>query len=200
MQRRQFLAAGGAGLLRARDRQPNLLFLMTDQMRFDAMSCAGNSVLATPNLDRLARDGVRFENDMCPFPVCVPSRVGMLTGKSMANTGVRGNLAANDPDRYFTLIDEEITVLTPANPYRVEGIPDDREEFEWGIRTGRSRVGYFQEMQRHVQRYGDVAIVTYFSRGSYGREEAVAYLKETDVLVRREDGWKIVHIHVSASR
>ena len=107
--------------------------------------------------------------------------------------------AANDPDRYFTLIDEEITVLTPANPYRVEGIPDDREEFEWGIRTGRSRVGYFQEMQRHVQRYGDVAIVTYFSRGSYGREEAVAYLKETDVLVRREDGWKIVHIHVSGS-
>jgi ketosteroid isomerase-like protein len=110
--------------------------------------------------------------------------------------------AANDPERYFTFIDEDITVLTPSNPYRVEGIPDDREEFEWGIRTGRSRVGYFQEMQRHVQRYGDVAVVTYFSRGSYGPdgEEVVAYLKETDVLVRREDGWKIVHIHVSANR
>ncbi|MGH7542973.1 MAG: YybH family protein [Gemmatimonadota bacterium] len=109
--------------------------------------------------------------------------------------------AANDPDRYFTFIDEDITVLTPSNPYRVEGIPDDREEFEWGIRTGRSRVGYFQEMQRHLQRYGDVAVVTYFSRGSYGPDgkEVVAYLKETDVLVRREDGWKIVHIHVSSN-
>ena len=111
-----------------------------------------------------------------------------------------GAFAANDPDRYFTYIAEEITVLTPANPYRVEGIPDDREEFEWGIRTGKSRVGYFQEMQPKVQLYGDVAVVTYFSRGSYGPEETVAYLKETDVLVRREDGWRIVHIHVSATR
>lgn len=109
--------------------------------------------------------------------------------------------ADNDPDRYFTFIDEDITVLTPSNPYRVEGIPDDREEFEWGIRTGKSRVGYFQELQPHVQLYGDTAVVTYFSRGSYGPEggETVAYLKETDVLVRREDGWKIVHIHVSAT-
>jgi ketosteroid isomerase-like protein len=108
--------------------------------------------------------------------------------------------AANDPDTYFTFIDEDITVLTPANPYRVEGIPDDREEFEWGIRTGKSRVGYFQEMQPRVQIYGDVAVVTYFSRGSYGPEETLAYLKETDVLVRRGDGWRIVHIHVSATR
>jgi ketosteroid isomerase-like protein len=108
--------------------------------------------------------------------------------------------AANDPDTYFTFIDEDITVLTPANPYRVEGIPDDREEFEWGIRTGKSRVGYFQEMQPRVQIYGDAAVVTYFSRGSYGPDETVAYLKETDVLVRRGDGWRIVHIHVSATR
>jgi ketosteroid isomerase-like protein len=116
--------------------------------------------------------------------------------------GFNQAFADNDPDRYFTFIDEEITVLTPSNPYRVEGIPDDREEFEWGIRTGKSRVGYFQEMQPRVQIYGDVAVVTYFSRGSYGPEggEVVAYLKETDVLVRREDGWKIVHIHVSANR
>jgi ketosteroid isomerase-like protein len=108
--------------------------------------------------------------------------------------------AANDPDTYFTFIDEDITVLTPANPYRVEGIPDDREEFEWGIRTGKSRVGYFQEMQPRVQIYGDAAVVTYFSRGSYGPDETVAYLKETDVLVRRGGGWRIVHIHVSATR
>jgi len=116
--------------------------------------------------------------------------------------GFNRAFSANDPDRYFTFIDEDITVLTPSNPYRVEGIPDDREEFEWGIRTGGSRVGYFQEMQPLVRLYGDVAVVTYFSRGSYGPEgdEVVAYLKETDVLVRREDGWRIVHIHVSATR
>ncbi len=98
MNRRDFLtAAASAGLLSAAGRPPNLLFLIADQLRADALRCYGNSVLPTPNLDRLAREGVRFATDMCPFPVCVPSRTGMLTGKSSANTGVHGNLAAQDP-------------------------------------------------------------------------------------------------------
>jgi arylsulfatase A-like enzyme len=97
MKRREFLAsAAAAGFLHAKPKQPNLLFLMTDQMRFSAMSCAGNAALPTPNLDRLAGEGVRFENDMCPFPVCVPSRTGMLTGKSAANTTVVDNKQAQD--------------------------------------------------------------------------------------------------------
>jgi ketosteroid isomerase-like protein len=108
--------------------------------------------------------------------------------------------AANDAERYFGYVAEEITVLTPGNPYRVEGRADDREEFELGLATGASRVGYFQEMQPRVQVYGDTAVVTYFSRGSYGPAGAsrTAYYKETDVLVRRPAGWQIVHIHVSA--
>jgi arylsulfatase A-like enzyme len=96
MRRREFLAAAAAAPVSLHKKRPNLLFVMTDQMRFDAMSCAGNTVLPTPHLDRLASEGVRFENCMCPFPVCVPSRTGMLTGKSACNTGVRGNDAAQD--------------------------------------------------------------------------------------------------------
>lgn len=109
--------------------------------------------------------------------------------------------AANDPERYFAFVDEAITVLTPGNPYRVEGVADDREEFELGLRDGYSRVAYFQEMQPHVQVHGDTAVATYFSRGRYGPEGAArtAYYKETDVLVRRAAGWKIVHIHVSGA-
>ena len=109
--------------------------------------------------------------------------------------------AANDVERYFSFVDQEITVLTPANPYRVEGIIDDRAEFEFSLREGQGRVGYFQEMQPSVQIYGDAAVATYFSRGSYGAEgkAQTAYLKETDVLIRRDGAWKIVHIHVSAS-
>jgi ketosteroid isomerase-like protein len=109
--------------------------------------------------------------------------------------------AANDVDRYFAFVDEEITVFTPANPYRVEGRADDRAEFEFSLNTGATRIGYFQELQPHVQLFGDTAVVTYFSRGSYGAAERarVCYLKETDVLVRRDGTWKVVHIHVSAS-
>jgi arylsulfatase A-like enzyme len=96
MNRRQFLLSGAAGLLPAQSGPPNLLFIIADQFRFDALSCAGNAVLSTPNLDRLAREGVRFEDANCAYPVCVPSRTSMLTGRSAANTRVKGNDAAKD--------------------------------------------------------------------------------------------------------
>ena len=74
----------------------NLLFLMTDQQRFDALSRAGNSVLDTPNLDRFATEGTYFENAYTCCPVCVPARMAMLTGRSIENTGVRINDDARD--------------------------------------------------------------------------------------------------------
>ena len=78
--------------------------------------------------------------------------------------------AENDVERYFEFIDQNITVLTPGNPYRVEGIIDDRNEFEFGLSTGRSKVGFFQMMQPLIRVFGDMAIVTYFSRGYYGSD------------------------------
>ncbi len=72
-------------------RLPNLLFIMTDQQRFDAMSCAGNTVLKTPNMDRLAREGVMFRNAYTANPVCVPARAVFLTGYSPVNVRVEGN-------------------------------------------------------------------------------------------------------------
>lgn len=108
--------------------------------------------------------------------------------------------AANDVEKYFSYIDSDIVVMTPSNPYRVEGLPDDREEFVFGLHKGYSRVSLFQEIAPVVNVYGDVAVVTYFNRGYYGPEEdgAMAYLKETNVLRRMTDGaWRIVHIHVS---
>jgi ketosteroid isomerase-like protein len=112
-----------------------------------------------------------------------------------------GAFARNDVEKYFSYIDPEVTVITPSNPYRVEGIHDDREEFEYSLHIGVGRVGYFQEMQPKVQLFGDTAVVTYFSRGSYGPngQAKIGYYKETDVLTRRSSGWKIVHIHLSST-
>jgi ketosteroid isomerase-like protein len=109
--------------------------------------------------------------------------------------------AANDPDAYFQHIDADITVIIPSSPYRIEGIGPDREEFEFGLREGYSRIGYFQELQPLIRVFGDVAIVTYYSRGFYGAEgkARTAYLKETDVLIKRDGRWKVTHIHVSST-
>jgi arylsulfatase A-like enzyme len=66
-------AAGG-------EERPNILFVLTDDQRFDTMGCAGNPVIKTPNLDRLARGGVRFDRAFVTTPICAASRASILTG------------------------------------------------------------------------------------------------------------------------
>lgn len=72
-------------------KKPNLLFIMTDQQRFDALSIAGNTVLKTPNLDRLAKQGVFFKNAYTQCAVSGPARSCILTGTTVENNGVRTN-------------------------------------------------------------------------------------------------------------
>lgn len=62
-------------------RQPNILFIMSDDHAAHAMSCYGSNVNSTPNLDRLAREGVRFDNVFCTNAICTPSRATVLTGQ-----------------------------------------------------------------------------------------------------------------------
>jgi len=70
---------------------PNILFLLTDQLRLDAVSCYTDTPCRTPSLDSLAEDGVRFENAYCPCPVCTPSRASVLTGEFPHNHGMTQN-------------------------------------------------------------------------------------------------------------
>lgn len=76
--------AASVRLLRApparRDPRPNILFILTDDQRWDALGCAGNRVLRTPNLDLLAGNGVRFRNAFVTSPICAASRASLLTG------------------------------------------------------------------------------------------------------------------------
>jgi choline-sulfatase len=71
--------------------KPNVLILMTDQHRADWMTCAGNDMIPTPNLDRIAARGVRFENAYCPYPVCTASRMALMTGMYAHSTGAINN-------------------------------------------------------------------------------------------------------------
>jgi arylsulfatase A-like enzyme len=70
------------------DRQkPNLLIITTDQQRWDTLGCYGNRLIQTPNLDRLASQGIVFNRAYCESPICIPSRITMLTGKKTAHHG-----------------------------------------------------------------------------------------------------------------
>jgi uncharacterized sulfatase len=67
--------------------QPNIVFIFADQQRWDTLGCYGQPLDVTPNLDRLAREGVRFEHAFTPQPVCGPARSCLQTGKYATETG-----------------------------------------------------------------------------------------------------------------
>ena len=103
MKRRDFLKAGSstaaASLMSGKSSgaqqssktsQPNILFLMTDQHRADCLGCDGNSIIKTPNLDRIAREGARFSCAYTAVPSCTPARSGLLTGLSPWHHGMLG--------------------------------------------------------------------------------------------------------------
>ena len=72
-------------------KRPNILIIYADQMRADVMGCAGNSRIKTPNLDRLAVEGVIFENAFVSFPLCSPFRASLFTGKYAHSNGQFAN-------------------------------------------------------------------------------------------------------------
>ena len=61
------------------ERRPNVLVVVSDQLRHGATGCADNEVIETPNIDRLASEGVRFGNALCPTPFCSPTRTSLTT-------------------------------------------------------------------------------------------------------------------------
>ncbi len=71
--------------------KPNILFIITDQQRFDTLGCCGNKQIFTPHLDRLAAEGVVFDRCYSASPECVPARSVMMTGLPPHRTGCFSN-------------------------------------------------------------------------------------------------------------
>ncbi len=84
---------GDAEPLAVSDARPNLLFFFPDQQRPDWLGLGGRGLapLRTPNIDRLARDGVNFTRALVPSPVCAPSRACLASGREYDRCGVRDN-------------------------------------------------------------------------------------------------------------
>ncbi len=70
----------------------NILLIMTDQLRYDALSCHGNSICKTPNIDKLAKSGMDFVNAFTPCGLCSPARASLLTGRLPHRHGVITNV------------------------------------------------------------------------------------------------------------
>jgi N-acetylglucosamine-6-sulfatase len=97
IKRRTFLggamaaAAASVSCRARRDARPNVVFILTDDQRWDCMSCAGHPFLKTPHIDRIAHEGARFSNAFCTTSLCSPSRASFLSGLYAHAHGVSNN-------------------------------------------------------------------------------------------------------------
>ena len=72
--------------------RPNILFILTDDHSVQGLSCYGGTLMETPNLDRIAEEGMRYDNCFVTNSLCAPSRASMLTGKYSHEHGVTENI------------------------------------------------------------------------------------------------------------
>ena len=88
--------------------QPNIIIVLVDDLGYGDLSISGNQLIATPHLDRMAREGVRLTNFYASANVCTPSRAGLLTGRYPIRTGLAYKVI--EPDHAHGLPQEEITL------------------------------------------------------------------------------------------
>ncbi len=91
------------------DERPNLIWIMADDLGYGELGCYGQSVIRTPNLDRMAREGLRFTRFYAGATVCAPSRSVLMTGQHHGRTRVRGNAGPGRPLAQ-SLRPEDVTV------------------------------------------------------------------------------------------
>src|SRR5687768_4347761 len=76
--------------------RPNVIFILSDDQGVSDLNCYGSKDLVTPNIDRLAANGVRFSQFYAAAPVCSPSRAALLTGRYPQRAGLTGNASSTE--------------------------------------------------------------------------------------------------------
>jgi arylsulfatase A-like enzyme len=100
MNRRQFLSTIAAAAVTpalAQQRKPNIVFILADDLGYGDVGCYGQKQIATPNIDRLATEGIRFTNAYAGDAECAPSRCTLMTGLHTGHSRVRANSATTIP-------------------------------------------------------------------------------------------------------
>jgi arylsulfatase A-like enzyme len=103
-----FAGVCGAAAQGRRAGKPNVILILADDLGYGDLGAYGQRHIRTPNLDRMAREGVRFTNAYTPSPVCAPARASLMTGLHQGHARVRGNMGRGN--RRVPLLPEDVTV------------------------------------------------------------------------------------------
>lgn len=156
--RREILGAlGAAAGLEAAATRPNIVYILADDMGIGDIGCYGQKILKTPNIDRLAAEGTRFQNAYAGAMVCAPARCTLMTGYHLGHATVRDNWEVY-PEGQYPLAERDITVAaTLKQAGYATGICG-----KWGLggpdsRSTPNKAGfdffYGYNCQRHAHRY-----------------------------------------------
>jgi len=102
---------------------PNIIFVLTDDQRYDALGCMGNSIIKTPHIDGLAKNGVLFTNMFCTTSICAVSRANFITGQYARRHGIHGFRKGLTPEQFA----ETFPALLKKRGYRTGVIG------KWGL-------------------------------------------------------------------
>jgi len=103
---------------------PNFIILFADDLGYGDLGVYGHPTIHTPNLDRMAGEGMRFTQFYSAAPVCTPSRAGLLTGRLPIRSGMCGGRGVLFPDSDGGLPTDEITIARAPGPSRA--LPSDQ--------------------------------------------------------------------------
>ncbi|PHX72935.1 MAG: arylsulfatase, partial [Opitutia bacterium] len=179
---------------------PNVIIILADDLGYGDLGCYGSTTIATPNLDRMAREGLRFTDAYAAAPFCSPSRAGLLTGRLPARAGLPYVLF---PTEHHGLPAAEITIPellktrgyttacigkwhlgwdAPFRPLaqgfdRFHGLPHTNDVREWKVGDAFTQLSMFTpltrvEGERVVEAPVDQAELT-----RHYTEEAVAFIR-----------------------
>lgn len=126
---------------------PNIIFLLTDDQRWDAMGAMGNSIIETPNLDKLANNGLLFQNAYVTTSICAVSRASILTGQYLSRHGINDfNTGLSE-----NALNETYPLQLKKNGYRIGfigkyGIGDSngqpKHQFDYWVCTEKQQPDY----------------------------------------------------------
>jgi arylsulfatase A-like enzyme len=139
-------AAGHVTAPANKDPRPNILFMLTDDQRFDDLGCMGNQIIKTPNLDRLAGQGVIFNNAFVTTAICCSSRASILTGQHMRRHGIYDfatPLSSEAMDHTYPVLLRQagyrtgflgkMAIGSPSKELKHLSLPSDKFDFWFGF-------------------------------------------------------------------
>jgi len=98
---------------RADRKKLNIVFILADDLGYGELGCYGQKKIKTPNIDQLAKDGMRFTQHYCGAPVCAPARCVLLTGKNLAHAEIRNNRSSGIRSKFpgqYPITENAITI------------------------------------------------------------------------------------------